>query len=115
MWMVPAAMAVGSMFMADQQNRQVRDQNRRQADMAAAQTQFSPWTKLGAGKANYQSEQSLMGAGMQGGVSGMGMAQSYDQAQANEALGKAQLDYYRQNTFNPYTYNRSQNNHSGMA
>lgn len=44
-------------------------QNQTQADMAAAQTQFSPWTGMGAGKAQINTV-SPVGEALKGGIGG---------------------------------------------
>lgn len=79
--------------------------NRRQGEVAATQTEFSPWTGQGNGKANYQMGKSTIGAGMDGAMAGLSMSQQFDQAAQNKQLAdssanmnNAQADYYRTNT-----------------
>lgn len=92
-------------------------QNALNGAAAATQTQFSPWTKMGAGQAQTQAAPSTIGAGMQGAMAGLSMQQQFDQADMNKQLGQSQLDmnkakmsspqYTQQNasgydSFNPY-------------
>lgn len=75
--------------------------NRRQGEVAATQTEFSPWTGKANGVADYKMPQSTVGAGMQGAMSGADMAQKYDQAAQQKALAGAQTDYYKSKTQSP--------------
>jgi hypothetical protein len=104
MWPM-VAMAAGSMLMNEMQRRETNKQNAAQAEAAAAQTQFSPWTKMGKGQAQYQQTQSNLAAGLQGGAAGASMAQQYDQAQSQKDLANAQTDYYRSNASTPWVTN----------
>lgn len=53
-----------------------KPQQRAQGRVAAAQTQFSPWTGMGAGQLGPQS--SALGSMMQGGMTGAQLSQAYD-------------------------------------
>ena len=69
-WVVVGAAAIGAVT-ADQQRRQAKKQNQQQASMAAAQTEFSPWTGLGAGSFSPVSEgQGALAGGAQGALGG---------------------------------------------
>ncbi len=101
-WMIPAAMAAASMLMQNDQNHRAKRMNSANAKAAAVQTQFSPWTKLGAGDYQHQEQKSEMGAGMQGAMAGMSMQQQFGQAGQQKQLAdsqvgmnNAQADYYR--------------------
>jgi hypothetical protein len=68
---------------------------------AATQTQFSPWTKMGAGQADIQAPKSTIGAGMQGAMTGLSMQQQFDQANMNKQMGEQQLNMNKMNMSQP--------------
>jgi hypothetical protein len=73
-WVV-SGVAVGSAvigaYSQEEQRKAQVAANKQQAEMAAAQTQYSPWTGMGSGQANMQpvTGNALSGA-LQGGLSG---------------------------------------------
>ena len=104
MW-IPLAMAATQMVMQERQNQQAARDNKAQAQSAAAQTQFSPWTGHGRGQANFQEQGDMLGAGIQGAASGAAMAQSYEAGEMNKKLGqqKLQMNQMKINQGNGYT------------
>ena len=75
-WTVPAAMAVGGMIkneMIDKPEHAAMQQ--KQADMAAAQTEFSAASGLGAGQFTPSSAPSSLDKGMQYGMAGLQLEQ----------------------------------------
>lgn len=99
----------GTALMADQQNKQTRKMNKDAANAAAAQTQFSPWTGHGPGKAQFQAETPMANALAKGAITGASMSQQFDQAQQNKNLAdsqvnmnNAQADYYTQQQSTPW-------------
>lgn len=97
--------ALVSGYMADRQNKQINKMNQAQANAAAAQTQFSPWTKMGAGQFQPQMTKDVVGAGMQGALTGASFAQNYDAAQSQKSLADSQANYYRNQSQNPWIFN----------
>jgi hypothetical protein len=95
--MIPlmVGMAGASMLANHMNNKQADKQNAKAAHAAATQTQFSPWTKMGAGQAQYTPTQSNLNAGLQGAMSGASFGQSYGQAQSQKGLVDAQKDFYQ--------------------
>jgi hypothetical protein len=95
--MIPlmVGMAGASMLANHLNNKQADKQNAKAAHAAATQTQFSPWTKMGAGQAQYTPTQSNLNAGLQGAMGGASFAQSYGQAESQKGLVDAQKDYYQ--------------------
>lgn len=91
MWQVPLAMSVGSMIMQNEQNKQIENQNRAQAEMAAAQTEHSPYTGMGAGRYNPQSTGSAVGAGMQGAMAGMSFQNAYNNQQLANKMAQNEM------------------------
>ena len=70
MWPAIALAGLGA-IQGGQQAAAQRDANKQQAQMAAAQTEFSPWTGAGPGKANLQAVTgSPLAGAVQGGLSG---------------------------------------------
>jgi hypothetical protein len=113
MWL-PVAMAAGSMLMNNQQRKDTQRHNKAQANAAAAQTQFSPWTGHGPGRADIQQSQSNLAAGVQGGMAGASMAQSYDQAQSQKNLADNQSQLYKQQSQSPWFTNAKLRNNNHM-
>lgn len=74
----------GGVVSSMMQNSAQKDAQKANAEAAAAQTRFSPYTKMGAGSFQAKPIQSAVGAGlngaMQGGVSGLQLSQSYNEA-----------------------------------
>jgi len=69
-WFVVGMAAVGAVQGAEQRSAQ-KKANKAQADAAAAQTQFSPWTKAGPGKLDQKPvTASALGGAVQGGLTG---------------------------------------------
>ena len=69
-WVVVGMAAVGAVQGAEQRSAQ-KKANKAQADAAAAQTEFSPWTKAGPGQLNQQAVTgSALGGAVQGGLAG---------------------------------------------
>lgn len=97
-WAIPAAMAVYGAVQGEEQ----ADQARRMNKAAATQTEFSPWTKMGAGQLRSEGAGALGGA-VQGGLSGLSMMQAYDAANAAKGAagatrqGQMQQMYDQQN------------------
>jgi hypothetical protein len=93
-WVIPVALAGTQMAYNEfVEKPRVEQMNKRQAQAAATQTQFSPWTGMGKGEAQYQMPQSSIGAGLQGAMSGASFAQAYDAAQSQKSLQDAQKNY----------------------
>jgi hypothetical protein len=82
-WAIPAGMAVLGYMQGEDQKAQARAQNK----AAAVQTQFSPWTKMGAGRTVSEGSGGLGGA-IQGGLAGMGMMQNFNAANATASGAK---------------------------
>lgn len=68
---IPLALAAMGAVQGSEQEKQVRKQNQ----AAATQTQFSPWTRMGAGQLQANNHSALGGA-VQGGLGGLMMQQS---------------------------------------
>lgn len=79
-WAIPAAMAAMGAITGAEKEKQARKQNR----AAATQTEFSPWTGMGKGQLVDGGAGPLAGA-IQGGVSGLGMAQGMGGFQGAQA------------------------------
>jgi hypothetical protein len=106
MWWVPIAVAAGQMgYNEFVEKPRMQDYNKRQAAAAAAQTQFSPWTGMGKGEADYKMPQSTIGAGLQGAMQGASFAQSYDAAQSQKSLADAQTQYLKSQSSSPWVNN----------
>lgn len=83
---VTAGTAALGAFQADEQRKAQIAANRQQAEMAAAQTQYSPWTGMATGQANLQAVTGnpLAGA-LQGGLQGAMFAKSLKPSQDAQA------------------------------
>jgi hypothetical protein len=80
MWETMAAMAALQLINQQQQAKQAKQQNK----IAAAQTEFSPWTGQGAGQT--VQAPSAMGAAAGGAVQGMALSQAYDKYKMDKEL-----------------------------
>lgn len=88
-----AATAVVGAYSADQQRKAQQDANKQQAEMAAAQTQYSPWTGMQTGQANLQPvTASALQGGLQGGLSGAMFGQGMKTSQAEQAKLAAETE-----------------------
>lgn len=95
-WVV-AGVALGSAaigaYQGEQQRKAQVEANKQQAEMAAAQTQFSPWTGAGPGQANIQPVTgSALQGGLQGGLSGAMFASGMQKSNAEQAKLAAETD-----------------------
>ena len=89
-WVV-AGTAAGTALLGAYQGEQQRKAqvaaNNQQAQMAAAQTQYSPWTGMGAGQANLSPVTgSALGGAIQGGLSGAMFAQGMKKGDQKQPL-----------------------------
>ena len=86
MWPMLAMAGLGMLQGKVQRDAQA-DANKANAKAAAAQTQFSPYTKMGAGSFQAAPIQSsagaMLGGAAQGAVAGLNLSQSYNKAQAD--------------------------------
>lgn len=88
-----AATAVVGAYSADQQRKAQQDANKQQSEMAAAQTQYSPWTGMQTGQANLQPvTASALQGGLQGGLSGAMFGQGMKTSQAEQAKLAAETE-----------------------
>lgn len=72
---------------------------REQQKVEKVKQRFSHWTKeRGENISDYVKEPSLMGEVMQGGVTGAAFGQGIEQAQTQDKLANAQINYYEANT-----------------
>lgn len=85
-----------------------RAQQKANADIAAARTQFSPYTGHGAG--NYQAQQgsNSLGTGLQMGFQGMNLAQSMNNNEKQNKMYDEQMKYM-QNVNNTHMVNGAMN------
>jgi hypothetical protein len=90
-WVLPVALAAGSALIQNQQNKQIARQNKAQGLAAAAQTQFSPYTGMGAGSYNPKSEGSEIGAALQGALMGASFSGAGEAKAANGATEGAKV------------------------
>lgn len=94
MWWIPASMAVGG-IMAGQQARAQKKAQQQQANVTAAQTEYSPWTGITPQQFNPTPiTTSAMSGAVQGGLSGLMQEQAMQKSQAQDDLMKSQTDYY---------------------
>lgn len=70
-WVLPVALAAGSALVQNEQNKDIARANRANAEAAAIQTQFSPYTDFGPGSYKPQQEGSVLNSAMQGALMGM--------------------------------------------
>lgn len=107
------------------QNKAQAEADKRNAHQAAAQTQFSPYTRMGAGSFQAQAQKPMIGGAMQGAVTGLQLSQNYNKAQSDQAMMDRQtmgLDRGQQQQFvnglgnqlNPYVLNYK-NSYSNMG
>lgn len=75
-WMLPVGLAAFSYLAGEERNKQIAKQNEANQMAAAAQTQFSPYTGMGAGKAQIRQEGNSMGDALQGALMGMSFQDS---------------------------------------
>lgn len=86
-WALPAAMAVGGLLKNELVDKpEHARQQKAQADMAAAQTQYSPLTGMGKGQFTPQGEPSSMDAAMKWGMAGAQMGQGMDFGGGEQAV-----------------------------
>lgn len=85
-WWLPA-MAIGSALMGADQARQQQKQQKAQNMAAAAQTEYSPWTGMGAGQVQTGAP-STLGSGLQSGLSGFMAGQSISKGMAESKLAE---------------------------
>lgn len=71
----------GMLAAKDRKNDQL-DVQKANAQSAAAQTQFSPYTNMGAGKFEAAPTESVMGGALGGAMTGLQLSQNYNKAQA---------------------------------
>lgn len=81
----------GLMAAKDKKNEQL-DAQKRNAEAAAAQTRFSPYTKMGAGHFQATPTESVLGGGIAGATTGLQLSQNYNKAQNDQDLMKSQID-----------------------
>lgn len=94
MWWIPASMAVGA-IMQGQQAKAQRKAQQQQANISAAQTEYSPWTGITPQQFNPQPiTASALGGAVQGGLSGVMQEQAMKQGAADADLTQAQTNYY---------------------
>ena len=91
MWPILALAAGQAAYNQFVEKPRIDEYNRRQGEVAATQTQFSPWTKSGPGKADYQMAPTAAGGALQGAATGASFMQAYDQAQTSKAMAQDQL------------------------
>lgn len=83
-------MAAAGLMQSKMNNDAQADAQKANAESAAAQTRFSPYTKMGAGSFQAKPIQSdtsaMLGGAMQGGVSGLQLSQNYNKAQLEQNM-----------------------------
>ena len=79
-WVLPTALAVGSAYAADKNNQALQRQSRRDKEMNAIQTKYSPWLSP-----NYQQVTNpgsrfaqMLGGGMSGAMMGMALNRGFN-------------------------------------
>lgn len=82
MW--PWALAAGSALLGMDQARQQQKQQKAQNLAAAAQTEYSPWTKMGPGQIQTGGA-SPLAAGLQGGLTGFMQGKAIESGMAADA------------------------------
>lgn len=96
MWPTLALAALGA-IQGEGQRRSQERANKQQANISAAQTEFSPWTGLTPQAFTPQAEGAgALGGAVQGGLSGAMFSQGLDKADAEAARLKAEADAMNQ-------------------
>jgi hypothetical protein len=95
-WPVVAAMAAMGAIQGEQQRKAQQQANRQQAEVAAAQTEYSPWTGIKPQGVNFSPvTSSAMGGAAQGALSGAMMGKG---GFGSVEQQKNPLDSWAQNT-----------------
>jgi hypothetical protein len=89
-----AIMGATGMLTSHMQNKAQQKAQKANAESAAAQTRFSPYTKMGAGSFQAEAQKPVLNGAIQGATAGLNLSQAYDQSQAANKLTQAQTNYY---------------------
>lgn len=81
-----AAMAALALMTTKMNNAAQAKAQKSNADMAAAQTRYSPYTDMGKGSFQALPQQSELGGAVQGAVAGLNLSQSYAKAESEKAM-----------------------------
>jgi len=97
------ALVVGGIGAAQgmMQARAQKKANEQQAMINAAQTEYSPWTGITPGQTQVQPANAIgsaLSGGIAGGLAGYMQSQAGKKAEGQDALLKAQTDYYKSAT-----------------
>lgn len=80
-WYAPLAMGAGQVLMNEFVTKpQQQKQNQTNANLAAAQTEFSPWTGASVGQYQHREPESSASKGLQGFGQGMAFQQAYNKS-----------------------------------
>ena len=111
--MDPFTMALimgGTGLLTSQMNRSAQaDANKANAESAAAQTRFSPYTKMSAGSYQARPLENPLGGVMSGAATGLSLSQNYNAADKQGKLMEAQTKYYDRSAPNSITPQPSSN------